>query len=538
MNTTTQYLYLIQEREFKNSKQNIYKVGMTKKENLVRFKQYPKGSILLFQIICSNCNKMEKDVLKKFKKIFTQKKDIGTEYFEGDYKNMIDIIYDTVKNECENDKQIEYLKTADEKSENDKQIESLKTAEEDEEEEDEDEDEEEEDEEEEKLIISTYEDYIKYNRIKKIVITNKNGQGFLRFEGEGQLWREIGPDEEENLLEYIEHWNDKNLVKLDESNIVVTYNEMYNYKNKATNEIITQKKFYQLNVIEREDYDYFFKKIKYTHIEVEYDVNDIFKDIIKKCVVKKPAFFNLDYHDYILRSNDKNNSLLYVLFNSITFTFIPVDKLINNKILTKKDCGEKCVSVNNIVNIDVVNDILNSLITNEIKLQYKQLVYNLIVNQTEQTKSFVFYDYNNCLLKEWIICLLYAISKKKFYIYSYEYYDNKLEVEKLLTTLRCVIIKEYPNITIKEQIDEFSRLGIKNIIVCQQDEKNTMYNISNFRKYLNDNKESLLKCIKEENNCEFRSHHWEKLWYKTFDDDIFYNSDLLWTNFLKWCCVK
>jgi hypothetical protein len=79
---------------------------------------------------------------------------------------------------------------------------------------------------------------------------------------------------------------------------------------------------------------------------------------------------------------------------------------------------------------------------------------------------------------------------------------------------------------------------IKNIIVCQKDEKNTMYNISNFRKYLNDNKESLLKCIKEENNCEFRSHKWEKLWYKTFDDDIFYNSDLLWTNFLKWCCVK
>ena len=142
-------------------------------------------------------------------------------------------------------------------------------------------------------------------------------------------------------------------------------------------------------------------------------------------------------------------------------------------------------------------------------------------------------------MKEWIISLLCAISNTKFYIYSYEYYENKLEVKKLLKTLRCVIIKEYPNITIKEQIDYFSILGIKNIIVCQQDEKNTMYNISNFRKYLNDNKESLLKCIKEENNCEFRSHDWEKLWgTKLFDDDIFYNSDLLWTNFLKWCCVK
>jgi hypothetical protein len=149
--------------------------------------------------------------------------------------------------------------------------------------------------------------------------------------------------------------------------------------------------------------------------------------------VKNPA-----YHDYILKSNNKNNSLSYVLFNSITFTIIPVDKLINNKILTKKDCGEKCVSVNNIVNIDVVNDILNSLITNEIKLQYKQLVYNLIVEKREQREPIVFYDYNNCLLKEWIICLLCAISKKKFYIYSYEYYENKLDVEKLLKILLSV----------------------------------------------------------------------------------------------------
>lgn len=122
-------------------------------------------------------------------------------------------------------------------------------------------------------------------------------------------------------------------------------------------------------------------------------------------------------------------------------------------------------------------------------------------------------------MKEWIISLLCAISNTKFYIYSYEYYENKLEVKKLLKTLRCVIIKEYPNITIKKQIDEFSRLGIKNIIVCQQDEKNTMYNISNFRKYLNDNKES---CIKEENNCELRSHNWEKYGVQNFLTTIYF----------------
>ena len=94
----TQYIYLLQEREFRKTKEYVYKVGMTKKENLERFNQYPKGSVLLFQMICNNCKNMEKLVLKNFKETFKQRKDIGNEYFEGEYKDMIDIIYLTIKN--------------------------------------------------------------------------------------------------------------------------------------------------------------------------------------------------------------------------------------------------------------------------------------------------------------------------------------------------------------------------------------------------------------------------------------------------------
>ena len=95
----SQYIYLLQEREFIKTKEHVYKVGMTKKENHERFNQYPKGSVLLFQMICNNCNNMEKLVLKKFKETFKQRKDIGNEYFEGEYKVMIDIIYLTIKDE-------------------------------------------------------------------------------------------------------------------------------------------------------------------------------------------------------------------------------------------------------------------------------------------------------------------------------------------------------------------------------------------------------------------------------------------------------
>lgn len=97
----SQYIYLLQEREFIKTKEHVYKVGMTKKENHERFNQYPKGSVLLFQIFCNDCKNMEKLVLKKFKETFKQRKDIGNEYFEGEYKVMIDIIYLTIKDENE-----------------------------------------------------------------------------------------------------------------------------------------------------------------------------------------------------------------------------------------------------------------------------------------------------------------------------------------------------------------------------------------------------------------------------------------------------
>ena len=93
----TNYIYLLQEREFIKTKENIYKVGMTRKENHKRFNQYPKGSVLLFQMICNDCENIEKFIIKQFKEKFTQRKDIGNEYFEGEYHIMIDNIYLTIK---------------------------------------------------------------------------------------------------------------------------------------------------------------------------------------------------------------------------------------------------------------------------------------------------------------------------------------------------------------------------------------------------------------------------------------------------------
>ena len=108
-----QYIYLLQEREFRKTKEKIYKLGKTKQQHNKRFGQYPKDSILLTQLICDDCDKMERILINLFNEKFKKRTNIGNEYFEGDYKEMIDLIYNTIKQEeteKSNNKEIKLLK--------------------------------------------------------------------------------------------------------------------------------------------------------------------------------------------------------------------------------------------------------------------------------------------------------------------------------------------------------------------------------------------------------------------------------------------
>ena len=98
----TEYIYLLQEREFIITNQNVYKLGKTRQDNLQRFKQYPKGSKLLLQHICNNCDMLEKKLISDFKNKYKHRKDLGNEYFEGDYNDMINDIHNKITNHNEN----------------------------------------------------------------------------------------------------------------------------------------------------------------------------------------------------------------------------------------------------------------------------------------------------------------------------------------------------------------------------------------------------------------------------------------------------
>ena len=79
-------IYLLQVREFLGT--NIFKIGRTYDINS-RYKHYPKNSILLFYSSCSDSVTIEKKIIYEFIKKYKQRKDIGTEYFEGDYTTMV-----------------------------------------------------------------------------------------------------------------------------------------------------------------------------------------------------------------------------------------------------------------------------------------------------------------------------------------------------------------------------------------------------------------------------------------------------------------
>jgi len=92
-----EYIYLLQEREFIKTNEPIYKIGKTKQDNLKRLNNYPKGSSLIIQIKCNDCNKYERIILNRFKEKFIQKREIGNEYFMGDCNDMIDLIFSIIR---------------------------------------------------------------------------------------------------------------------------------------------------------------------------------------------------------------------------------------------------------------------------------------------------------------------------------------------------------------------------------------------------------------------------------------------------------
>ena len=89
-------VYLLIEREFLKSECPIYKIGRSSQENDNRIKQYPKGSQLICFIKVVDSKFMENEMMHLFKHKYIQRKDIGSEYFEGNVVTMRKDMFDMV----------------------------------------------------------------------------------------------------------------------------------------------------------------------------------------------------------------------------------------------------------------------------------------------------------------------------------------------------------------------------------------------------------------------------------------------------------
>ena len=75
----TEAVYIIYEREFINSTQNVYKIGRTSQSHIERCNTYPKGSILKIQKQMKNSKIIEMKIKVTFNQKFKLRRDIGLE---------------------------------------------------------------------------------------------------------------------------------------------------------------------------------------------------------------------------------------------------------------------------------------------------------------------------------------------------------------------------------------------------------------------------------------------------------------------------
>ena len=350
-----------------------------------------------------------------------------------------------------------------------------------------------------KIIIDSYNNFMKCTPINKIIITNKTKKlGYIKFKN--RLWYKLyDKNEAENNPEKTENLE----------GFLLNYHEKFLFKHTGEN--------------------------NFEPIELEYNWKKIINDISNNCYVKQLKKYVLKYHEYIIvsKSTKNNSQIVYKLLDTIDFKFHNID-ILGNKIITGKCCGNRILNIYKNINTNIVDMILNSLIINTVELKkFKILCYNVIVKQLE---PIIFYDYSDKwgLLTTWLGDILYTISSENYYLNSDDYYNNIDNCQKKIKNgiYRYVIIKPHPKNDIKKMIDDFKNLEIKNIIVVCKDKTKNIYDIDRFKNFLKNNKKLILSKI----NNEDTKKHYDNDIIDGHMDNIFYKTDYLLTDFLKWIC--
>jgi len=93
------HIYLLKEREFIKTYEDVYKIGKTKQDFNKRCSSYPKETIVYLQLYVEDVDNFEKTLIDLLPSKCKKRSDIGNEYFEGDKDDIIKIIYSIRYNE-------------------------------------------------------------------------------------------------------------------------------------------------------------------------------------------------------------------------------------------------------------------------------------------------------------------------------------------------------------------------------------------------------------------------------------------------------
>ena len=89
---TLRYVYLLQERDLARLGENTYKIRRSAQPRDGRIKGYPKGSHIIYMHPVKDHVKVEQEIKTALTQSFTQMRDYGVEYFQGDLSTMLRII--------------------------------------------------------------------------------------------------------------------------------------------------------------------------------------------------------------------------------------------------------------------------------------------------------------------------------------------------------------------------------------------------------------------------------------------------------------
>ena len=301
----------------------------------------------------------------------------------------------------------------------------------------------------------------------------------------------------------------------------------YKFKNKPFREFTGKK---MLNEI-----------IKHNSSKDKHNRKEILEDILNKCYTDNYQIHELNYNEYLINYLSLSPSSACALFNSVERSFTSMNEFDNDKILLDKGRGNRFFNIDGITNIGIVDDIIGEIVNDKKHIeQFKKLTKNILVEQGNNDTIFI--DYGECQFATWLRHLLYSISSKRLCVSDDLFYDDKKLFLEIKGDIRCIRIcsktKDVLNPEqIKNIIKPYQNLGIKNFIIeerdKERDKKQKTYNMVRFNSYLKNNNETLMKIInKQIEKCK------SNLIINTvnLDLDIFYSTNCLLTNFLKWCC--